>query len=94
MENKMNNEKMEVVGYSEDKDSFYYFDDKADEMVTFPLKDGVDNAARKLFGTISKWADTVAYSSTMDFEFPEKYGKDGLKVFNDVGNEYYQNSNR
>ena len=86
----MYNEKMEVVGYSEDKDSFYYFDDKADEMVTFPLKDGVDNAARKLFGTISKWADTVAYSSTMDFEFPEKYGKDGLKVFNNVGNEYYQ----
>jgi hypothetical protein len=27
----------------------------------------------------------------MDWEFPEKYGKDGLKVFNDVGNEYYQN---
>ena len=28
------------------------------------------------------------YSSSMDFEFPEKYGKDGLKVFNDIGNEY------
>tara|TARA_Y100001972_G_scaffold21480_1_gene25574 strand:+ start:93 stop:371 length:279 start_codon:yes stop_codon:yes gene_type:complete len=85
-------EKMEVVGYSEDKDSFYYFDNKTDEQVTFPLKDGVESAARKLFGTISKWADVVAYSSSMDFEFPEKHGKDGLKVFNDVGNEYYQNN--
>ena len=47
-----------------------------------------------LFDKISKWADVVGYSSTMDFEFPEKYGKDGLKVFDDVGNEYYQNSNR
>ena len=39
---------MEVVGYSSDKDSFYYFDDSTDEQVTFPLKDGVESAARKL----------------------------------------------
>ena len=90
----MKENKMQVVGYSEDTDSFYYFDNVTDEQVTFPLKDGVESAARKLFGTVSKWADTVAYSSSMDFEFPEKYGKDGLKVFDDVGNEYYQNSNR
>ena len=92
--NHIHNEKMEVVGYSEDQDAFYYFDKNTDEQVTFTLKDGVESAARKLFGTVSKWADTVAYSSSMDFEFPEKYGKDGLKVFNDVGNEYYRNSNR
>ena len=90
----MKEDKIEVVGYSEDQDAFYYFDNNTDEQVTFPLKDGVESAARKLFGTVSKWADTVAYSSSMDFEFPEKYGKDGLKVFDDVGNEYYQNSNR
>ena len=90
----MKENKMQVVGYSEDTDSFYYFDNVTDEQITFPLKDGVESAARKLFGQISQWADTVAYSSSMDFEFPEKYGKDGLKVFDDVGNEYYQNSNR
>ena len=87
----MKEDKTEVVGYSEDQDAFYYFDNETDEQVTFPLKDGLEHAARKLFGTVSQWADTVAYSSSMDWEFPEKYGKDGLKVFNDIGNEYYQN---
>ena len=87
----MKEDRIEVVGYSEDQDAFYYFDNETDEQVTFPLKDGLEHAARKLFGTVSQWADTVAYSSSMDWEFPEKYGKDGLKVFNDIGNEYYQN---
>ena len=71
-----NEEKMQVVGYSEDQDAFYYFDDTNDEMVTFPLKGDVKGAATSLFDKVSKWADVVAYSSTMDFEFPDKDGKD------------------
>ena len=70
-----NEEKMQVVGYSEDQDAFYYFDDTNDEMVTFPLKGDVKGAATSLFDKVSKWADVVAYSSTMDFEFPDKHGK-------------------
>ena len=87
----MKDNKMQVVGYSEDTDSFYYFDNVTDEQITFPLKDGVESAARKLFGTVSKWADVVAYSSSMDFEFPEKYGKDSLNDFNVIGSKYYGN---
>jgi hypothetical protein len=44
-----------------------------------------------LFDKISKWADVVAYSSTMDFEFPDKYGKDSLNIFNGIGKTYYPN---
>ena len=85
-----NEEKMEVIGYSSDKDAFYYFDDSTDDMVTFPVKGDVKGAATSLFDKISKWADVVGYSSTMDFEFPEKYGKDSLNEFNLIGSKYFK----
>ena len=86
-----NEEKMQVVGYSEDQDAFYYFDNTNDEMVTFPVKGDVKSAATSLFDKVSKWADVVAYSSTMDFEFPDKHGKDSLNIFNGIGKTYYPN---
>jgi len=85
-----NEEKMEVIGYSSDKDAFYYFDKSTDDMVTFPVKGDVKSAATSLFDKISKWADVVGYSSTMDFEFPEKYGKDSLNDFNLIGSKYFK----
>tara|TARA_R100000988_G_C3950274_1_gene140728 strand:+ start:576 stop:857 length:282 start_codon:yes stop_codon:yes gene_type:complete len=91
MNNIGNEEKMQVVGYSEDKDAFYYFDRDSDNMVTFSVKGDVKSAATSLFDKVSQWADVVAYSSTMDFEFPQKYGKDSLNIFNDVGKMYYPN---
>tara|TARA_R100000655_G_scaffold39168_3_gene74310 strand:+ start:1500 stop:1778 length:279 start_codon:yes stop_codon:yes gene_type:complete len=87
----LNQEKMEVIGYDEDRDAFYYFDDATDNMVSFPIKGDVRSAATSLFDKVSQLADVVAYSSSMDFEFPDKYGRDSLNIFNNVGKTYYPN---
>jgi len=53
MNNIGNEEKMQVVGYSEDKDAFYYFDRDSDNMVTFSVKGDVKSAATSLFDKVS-----------------------------------------
>ena len=74
---------MQVVGYSEDNDALYYFNNK-DEQVLFPINNDVKTATWSLLNDIKKWSSSVAYGSSMDFEFPEKYGQEGRKTFDGI----------
>ena len=80
--------KMQVIGYSEDKDAFYYFNDK-DEMVCFPIDKDYRKATWNFLSKIKNIASSVAYSSAMDFEFPDTYGKEARDTFDGIFGTVY-----